>query len=464
MIYKLFAYSIVWPLQALTPLCFAVFPACALDWKYSLTSSSGSWKEILLLCYSGTEVLFYFWFKRTLRSVQVRQPPPITTRERRLEIWHSIKDSAIDGENPYSFLRSWFSVSSLSQVSRTDLKMWLAWAVFDRQLEEVVSYSTNAELEEMIADGEKEFNVTVPHHSASEKALTAMRLNVDPVEAYHRPFIYYAVTELMGVGADVILRWWGFRRERIGAVYFWLRHADDSREFDETPLVFVHGVGIGLAAYLPLLRALSRPSAVNRTIILIELPHVSMKLNVDVVPRMDVIAECSAIMLKRYNLPPALWMAHSLGTFVFAAVQRLQPHLVAGVVLVDPVCFMLWEPDLLKNFCYLNPETPMQIVQQYHISRELSISYYFHRHFWWHECVQFAKDMPERSLVIISELDGIYNTKRVIRYLESNLIPLHVIPGMQHGGWIMDGTATDKIANSAVLSEVPLVGSSSYKK
>jgi pimeloyl-ACP methyl ester carboxylesterase len=164
-----------------------------------------------------------------------------------------------------------------------------------------------------------------------------------------------------------------------------------------------------------------------------------------------VIAECAAIAMKRYKMPPALWMAHSLGTFVFAAVQRLQPALIAGVVLVDPVCFMLWEPDLLRNFCYCKPETPMQIIQHYHISRELSISHYFHRHFWWHECVQFAHQMPAQSLVFVSEFDEIYNTKRVLRYLRANAVPVQVLAGMSHGGWIMHAAATDSLVHAAHL-------------
>lgn len=413
-----------------------------------LTSHSQSWVESLILCYTSAEILFYFWFRRALAAVQVRQPPPITTKERRLDLWKLIKGSAIDDENPYGFLSSWFSVSTLSQVSRYHLKQWLAWAVFDRQLEEIVSPSVLEEIEEMIADGEKEFNVCVPHMSNEDKRPSAMRLNVDPVRALHRPLVYYAVTSLVSFVGDGVLMWMGFRRERIGPVYFWIRHPKPTCNPVETeaPLVFVHGVGIGLAAYLPLLAKLSKS---QRTIMFIELPHVSMKLNVDVVPRMDVIAECAAIAMKRYNMPPSLWMAHSLGTFVFAAVQRLQPALIAGVILVDPVCFMLWEPDLLRNFCYCKPETPMQIIQHYHISRELSISYYFHRHFWWHECVQFARQMPHQSLVFISEFDEIYNTKRVIRYLTVNAVPVQVLGGMQHGGWIMDSAATDRLVNAA---------------
>jgi hypothetical protein len=211
-------------------------------------------------------------------------------------------------------------------------------------------------------------------------------------------------------------------------------------------------VGIGLSTYLPLLLQIA--SRAKRTLVLIELPHVSMKLNVDVIPRMEVIAECAAVLFQQENLPPALWVAHSLGTFVFAVVRRLQTQLVAGVVLLDPVCFLLWEPDLLKNFCYCTPETPMQIIQNYHVCQELSISYYFHRHFFWHECVQFANDMPAKSLVYISECDNIYNTKRVLPYLSSSNVSTEVLAGHPHGGWMGDPTAMTRIIDSLHLGKL----------
>jgi len=446
MLNTVLAYSIVWPLKALTPLCFAVLP-----FSFKLEHS---WVRSIVIGYCSAEVLFYGWFRRSLGFAQIRQHPPATTRERRDAIWRGIEESALEGESPYSFLKTWFGVSTLARISRRELKEWLAWALFDRRFDEIVSPDLCREMEERIAGGEAAFAIVVPDE-ALEVVPSAMRLNVDPVVAEHRPLVYYAVTSLIRLGADAALRAQGFRRHAVGAVLFWILQGDDEDVQREPPVVFVHGVGVGLATYLPFLLALSsREHRRGRTVVLLELPHVAMQLNVDVIPRMENIAECAAIVFRRFNLPPALWVAHSLGTFVFAVIQRLQPALVAGVVLLDPVCFLLWEPDLLRNFCYNTPSTPMQIVQSYHICRELSISYYFHRHFWWHECVQFAKQMPSKSLVFISECDGIYNTVRVGQYLKENNVPMRLLRGQQHGGWLMDRASTTEIVNSLQLSNL----------
>lgn len=175
---------------------------------------------------------------------QVRNNPPITTRARREELWQGIRNSglAMGDESPYYFLRAWFSVPNLTYITRSDLKEWLAWALFDRQYNEITDPKVKAELNERISEGEKEMTLTIPDQT-EDAVPAAMRLNVDPVVASHRPLIYYTVTELLSLGADVILMLRGFRRHRVGPVYFWVLKKDNKKESNvEPPLVFVHGV------------------------------------------------------------------------------------------------------------------------------------------------------------------------------------------------------------------------------
>lgn len=96
-------------------------------------------------------------------------------------------------ESPYFFLRSWFSVSSLTFITKSHLKEWLAWALFDRQYHEITDSIVKAELDERIREGEREMTLTIPDH-VDESIPPAMRLNVDPVVASHRPLVYYTVT------------------------------------------------------------------------------------------------------------------------------------------------------------------------------------------------------------------------------------------------------------------------------
>jgi hypothetical protein len=145
-------------------------------------------------------------------------------------------------ESPYHFLREWFSVPNLTYITKSDLKEWLAWALFDRQYNEITDINVKQELDDRILEGEHEMTLTIPDHT-EDKVPPAMRLNVDPVVAFHRPLVYYAVTGLISMGADVILYMRGFQRYRVGPVFFWILKGDTSADA-EPPLVFVHGVRI----------------------------------------------------------------------------------------------------------------------------------------------------------------------------------------------------------------------------
>lgn len=88
-------------------------------------------------------------------------------------------------------------------------------------------------------------------------------LPVDPVPALHRPLLAYLLAGALDMSSDLFIACCGFRRLRVGAMSFWVRRAEplspsasarkQQREEEEPPLVFVHGVGLGLVTYLPFL-------------------------------------------------------------------------------------------------------------------------------------------------------------------------------------------------------------------
>eukprot|EP00121_Abeoforma_whisleri_P003731 Awhi_evm1s3359 len=326
-----------------------------------------------------------------------------------------------NGEQPWSFLDAWFSPESLDTISRCTLKKWLAWAVFDTSLEEFDRSNPKGTqihqmMEKMIDDIEKDRKTKFPNvvkinidrsdeNDCDNRTLNdvdkkessqLIRLNLDPCTSQHRAFIYYAVTTSMDSLCDLWLYYYyGFRRFSEGPLSYWHlkrecntngNNNDKSQEL--LPIVFVHGVGIGLSQYLPFLRQLTKSERSKRDILLVELPHVSMKLNVEIIPSVSTIVDSIEKAMKSHGMNQATFVGHSLGSFTVAAINNLNPKLVDGIVLIDPVCFQLWEADLVKNFCYRQPITPMQKIQYYHISQE---------EFWWHENVLFPQDLPEKS-------------------------------------------------------------------
>ena len=98
----------------------------------------------------------------------------------------------------------------------------------------------------------------------------------------------------------------------------------------------------------------------------------------------------------------------------------------------------------------------MEIVQQYHVCRELLISWYFQRHFYFSDAVLLREDVPLRALVVISQADNIYDTERVIQYLHEGEVDMHLLPGTQHGGWLVNPQQTADILREITTFYSPL--------
>src|SRR5262245_52750303 len=90
----------------------------------------------------------------------------------------------------------------------------------------------------------------------------------------------------------------------------------------------------------------------HRKIILLELPCVAMRLCEEVVSMTDTLKAIDALVDGDDGTERCTWVGHSFGTIVVGWVVRYQPHLVDGVVMIDPVCFTLWDGELVRNFLY----------------------------------------------------------------------------------------------------------------
>ena len=108
-----------------------------------------------------------------------------------------------------------------------------------------------------------------------------------------------------------------------------------------------------------------------------------------------------------------------------------QSDVVASVLLVDPVCFKLYDPALTYRFVYRIPRFANEHLIHWIVSRELYISYYISRYFTWHQNILFPEGLPVQSHVILSEHDNLIDMNTVYQYLtESNQSVFFMTPTM----------------------------------
>merc|ERR1712062_430065 len=181
----------------------------------------------------------------------------------------------------------------------------------------------------------------------------------------------------------------------------------------KSPLVFIHGLGIGLSPYLFFIRRL----AATRECFVVELPEVSQSCTETVLPP-NQMAEAMVAMLGAHGHAKACFIAHSYGSFVMSWVLRACPDIVTKVVLLDPTCFLLAQPDVAFNFLYRRPNNPFLLIVANFVRWELFSANVLMRHFYWYHNVLWVDELPARTAVILSGSDDITNAKAVRCHLE----------------------------------------------
>ena len=93
----------------------------------------------------------------------------------------------------------------------------------------------------------------------------------------------------------------------------------------------------------------------DRPLVLLEVPHVSLRFRSRRAQPVDDVAAAAVAVLARHGHDDAAFVAHSYGTFCVSRICQLHRRAVAAALLVDPVCCLTCYPHLLFNFVYKIP-------------------------------------------------------------------------------------------------------------
>jgi len=417
----------------------------------------------------------------TITRFQKLLPPVIPPKHVRAELLHNCLNTVDKFE---TWLLGWFNANSkkkakFDQIFRGNMEEWLAWSFFASNLEEIRKNAEYMnEIHEVIRIIENEKKVKFPEGYNPD--VQCIRLTLDPIRSIPRPFVFYVVIFMLNYVYYIVLRLFGFEhygsRESIlngywsstlefdiqeetsklspSRICYWYYNPSDSARLKKNhqkqqPIVFIHGVGCGLFPYSNLIRKLYK---LNRPLFLVELPYVSMRMVEDVPPMEETVREIEE-MLASKGFPKATFVAHSLGTAVFASIIKEARKCVGGCVLIDPICFLLHYPDVAYNFVYREPVAANEHATYLFGSSELYISYYFSRHFHWFQSALFISPrnmLPANTHIYLSEHDNIVPSSDVYKYLVKNNISVHMMRELDHSSFLLRPDWEDRIVNDVL--------------
>lgn len=345
----------------------------------------------------------------------------------------------------------WFQDCRWNEIRKDNMLEWLAWSLFSMPLEEVrredAEMDLKAEprsnlLEEILIRFENRAGSRLEPGYNPKLAKRVIRLTIDPIKIELRPFGLYLLFNVGTLTLKYFLRRAGFRdaqcsdRSPQGLKYLIRKPPgwdDQPAKTRSVPLIFAHGLGIGLCQYAAFLNYLAHaPWALNKPVVILIQPSISQEVfsaqHLKPPSRESLAADViQLIYAENFAETGVELVGHSMGTIVMTWIVKCLSHkgIIKRICLIDPVCFCLWEPHVCYNFLYSKPRTGIERIIRYFVGTELGVAHHLHRYFEWRSNILWPFEIPgftdpKRFRVFLSEKDSVLNPERVRRYLVAN--------------------------------------------
>jgi len=237
------------------------------------------------------------------------------------------------------------------------------------------------------------------------------------------------------ISLRMLLKNRGFERRSIGPVTYYYHPGSDrmetgNMEYDgmpplkssgSTPVVFIHGIGVGLITYIPLVDSLMES---GRPLFLPLLPYVSAfrpwQSSRNVLSP-AVVASTMTAMLAYHGFSKGCFIGHSYGTSWLSYVCKYAHSAVAALLFLDPICFCLYHPHLTKSFVYHRPD-PGSIA--FIVRTDMMVNWTIQRAFPWMWIVLFLDQITVPCTIFLADKDALVPAEKVMAYLRSSGVPL----------------------------------------
>ncbi|KAF2207844.1 hypothetical protein CERZMDRAFT_88299 [Cercospora zeae-maydis SCOH1-5] len=432
----------------------AIVPISALATLYSTiadTLPSLPTIPLPLRLYFAIETGFWVLFQLPLyHSIQeeARHPPLLSEEARRTLFARVTKD--VEAADLEHHLRWWFRGAPLSAIGRDGVKDWLAWAFFEGRID--VSGAED-ELERYT----RQFESLLGHTFArGYGTATPIRLTLDKVELHgYRSLTWYTMVGIVDFSTYVRLWCSGYQHYRVPLKQFWrlfpcrpvaltARRLSPAQHLsywyrphtakDRVPIVFIHGIGIGLYPYVDFLHELTSAEDDDKSqdgqigVIALEIMPISFRVTHAALSRDDTCDEINTI-LQHHGWDKCVLIGHSYGTIIATHMlhdKALRPK-ISSMVLIDPVCFLLHTPDVAYNFTVRKPARANEWQLWYFASQDPGVAHTLGRRFFWSENVLWLDDLVPlmestglKMTASLAERDLIVNTEAVGRYISGS--------------------------------------------
>lgn len=405
---------------------------------------------VSLLILEGLFAAFIYFPATRRLSAPAIHPEPLSAAARR-----ALFDKCFDNVNSVEdYLCGWFMGADIKDIKRENLREFLLWAFFETS----ESHDNEDELDDYIELIEQRLGYKLALGRGNAKSL---RLTLDDVPSTYRSLLWYGVIFAVDQLTHFLMRWNGFtfygrrgqgwktfpprpqemlRQRRFSPVdglgYWYTEHTSTQQK----PVLFIHGIGVGLLTYIHFLADLRAAKLRNDGscgIIAIELLPISFRLT-QPMPRRDELMVQLGAVLRHHGWGDFTVCAHSYGSVVASQMLHdavLEPR-IHSMMLIDPVSIMLHLPAIAYNFTRRRPRLANEWQLWYFASTDPGVAHCLGRHFFWRDNIIWKEELLGTSMG--DDTDN--RTRQVTISLASKDIILNVAAAV---GYLSSGSCAD---------------------
>lgn len=329
-------------------------------------------------------------------------------------------------------------------VNEPDLTKWLSDAFLDKNLITLPNISTllsykiydspNKNVDELLSIIKiKCAPIIKPYGPLSYRNMSSLMMT-NNLNITHKPFAFYTAMYFIRRAFNCYMYTLGFTSiiDPSTRLRLWVRY--NKNAVNKTPLVFIHGFGVGIVQYINKIRKLSA----NRTLILPELPNISYDLYKFPPPSADNICDALYDILVKRGVELIDIMGHSYGTMILNIFQNKYPHMCNYKTYAEPVCFYIQYGQLASttyNFSLNTCGNILEYLCYSFIYRDMYIQYInrrgmFMEHF-------LIKNLDDKTNIILAKDDTFVPSSWVYAYITRHYphIKIDMIDG-GHGSFV----------------------------
>lgn len=452
---RISAFLLRYSIPCSLTLLFAIYAFAGISplaiWGSSNESDAPSLKLRILIGFlsaifvvdTGFFLGVYLPFKSRASQLKSDYPRPPLSPEDRWVLFRKCLDNAPDLED---YLCRWFLDANLADIGRENVREFLAWAFFDRDLDDVaygrMSDQEGAELEGYVdeinrrliiarQDGDENLEGAVGLRPG-RSSVKSLRTTIDDVPMCFRSVIWYIIVMLVDIFTHFTLLWKGFTyyatptmttvavfpprpqlllpRDFVprqsspaaGMAYWYRPHTSRTAR----PVLFIHGIGIGLLPYRGFLSEVvdgipgENDGGGQIGIIAVEILPICMRLAGEPLDKQHFLEEITAILGHHGWLDDGFTLvSHSYGSVLTTHLlgsPTLGP-LIHGLVLTDPVSLLLHLPDVAYNFTRRTPRHANEVQLWFAASTDPGTALVLGRYFFWQQNIIWKEELLHLS-------------------------------------------------------------------